>query len=144
MRFLRSTAAAVASIVLLCATGMASAQLGIGQVNGTVLGPDRKGVPGLPVAVVPQDGRALYGTSTDPDGRYAVKGMPPGTYSVLVALPAGVVRKDGIRIRPLFRSIVDFTVGSDTPAGTLPALPGHRVARARATSGRGAAAPSSC
>jgi hypothetical protein len=124
-------AAALAALVLMLATGTAAAQLGIGQVNGTVFGADHKGVPGLPVAVVPQDGRALYGTSTDPDGRYALKGMPPGTYSVLVGLPTGVVRKDGIRIRPLFRSIVDFNVGGDTPGAVLPGL--HATVPAPAT-----------
>jgi len=116
--------AVVVALLLLAPGAQVHAQLGIGQVNGTVFGPDRKGVPGLPVAVVPLGGGALYGTSTDSDGRYAIKGMPPGTYSVVLGLPDGAVRKDGIRIRPLFRSIVDFTLGGERVAATLPPLRG--------------------
>lgn len=137
MRFPGVASAALAAIVALLSTGIAPAQLGIGQVNGTVFGADRKGAPGLPIAVVPSDGRFLYGTSTDADGRYALKGMPPGTYTVMVGLPSGVVRKDGIRIRPLFRSIVDFTLGGDAPGATLPGL--HASAGEAAPASGGAA-----
>ncbi len=111
--------------------------VGIGQVNGTVFDTARKGVPGLSVAVIPEDGRALYGTSTDADGRYGVRGMPPGLYSVIVAVPGGAVRKDAIRIRPLFRSIVDFNLSPQPTAVNLPGL----NAGPAATPGRPAAPP---
>ncbi|MGH9867349.1 MAG: carboxypeptidase-like regulatory domain-containing protein [Candidatus Polarisedimenticolia bacterium] len=130
---------AVLLLVILTAFGLtaggASAQIGIGQVNGTVFDTGRKGVPGLPVAVIPEDGRALYGTSTDADGRYGVKGMPPGIYTVIVAVPGGGMRKDGIRIRPLFRSIVDFTMGTTPSPLTLPALKAGQIAPAAPAAG---------
>lgn len=113
------------SLLCLAATTPGAAAVpgvGIGQVNGTVFDSARKGVPGLSVAVIPEDGRALYGTSTDADGRYGVRGMPPGLYSVIVAVPGGGVRKDAIRIRPLFRSIVDFNLAPQPTAVDLPGL----------------------
>jgi hypothetical protein len=95
----------------------------IGQVNGTVFGQGQKGVVGLAVALIPQAGSAIHGTSTENGGRYAFKGLQIGTYSVIVSLPAGgVLRKDGIRIRPLFRSIVDFTLATETPQSSLPSV----------------------
>lgn len=93
----------------------------IGQVNGTVFDQSRKGVVGLPVAVIPQSGGVINATSTENGGRYAFKGLAAGTYTVAVSVPArGVLRKDAIRIRPLFRSIVDFTLTPDPSSGTLP------------------------
>jgi len=131
---MRRTALLLAALAALGpAAGTASAQIGIGQVNGTVFDAGRKGVPGLSVAIIPEDGRALYGTSTEADGRYGVRGMPPGIYSVIIALPGGGLRKDGIRIRPLFRSIVDFTVGPAPAALTLPALRAGQSAPPAAT-----------
>jgi hypothetical protein len=95
----------------------------IGQVNGTVFDQNRKGVVGLPVAVIPQSGGVINATSTENGGRYAFKGLAAGTYTVAVSVPArGVLRKDAIRIRPLFRSIVDFTLTPDQSSGTLPAV----------------------
>jgi len=95
----------------------------IGQVNGTVFDQTRKGVVGLPVAVIPETGGVIHASSTENGGRYAFRGLAAGTYTVVVAVPTrGVLRKDAIRIRPLFRSIVDFTVATDTSSGTLPTL----------------------
>ncbi|HEY3177184.1 MAG TPA: carboxypeptidase-like regulatory domain-containing protein [Candidatus Polarisedimenticolia bacterium] len=95
----------------------------IGQVNGTVFDRVQKGVVGMPVTLIPQSGSGIHGTSTDNGGRYAFKGLEAGTYSVIVSMPGGgVLRKDGIRIRPLFRSIVDFTLAADTPESSLPAV----------------------
>ncbi|HZI94803.1 MAG TPA: carboxypeptidase-like regulatory domain-containing protein [Patescibacteria group bacterium] len=102
--------------------GAAFAQEAVGQVNGTVLGKDRKGVAGLTVAAIPPTG-GLYGTSTDEGGRYGFKGLAASTYSIVVVLPdGGISRKDGIRVRPLFRSIVDFNIGTDAAGASLPAL----------------------
>ena len=108
----------------------------IGQVNGSVFDQTRKGVVGLPVAVIPQTGGVIHATSTENGGRYAFKGLEAGTYTVVVSVPArGVLRKDAIRIRPLFRSIVDFMLVTDLPSGALPA-----VMAAVAADGAGASA----
>ena len=95
----------------------------IGQVNGSVFDQTRKGGGGRPVAVIPQSGGVIHATSTENGGRYAFKGLEAGIYTVVLSVPArGVLRKDAIRIRPLFRSIVDFTLVTDTPAGALPTV----------------------
>ena len=118
----RYIAAALLAAVLLPAGPSARAQEGVGQVNGTVLDKDRKGVAGLAMALIPKTGPTISGTTTDESGRYAFKGLAADTYSVLMRLPSGgVARKDGIRVRPLFRSIVDFNVATDVPAGSIPA-----------------------
>ena len=94
---------------------------GIGQVNGAVFDKDHKGVPGLTVAVMASSSAQVHGTSTDEGGRYAFKGLQSGTYSVILAKSgSGIARKDAIRVRPLFRSIVDFSLVAGLQAGELP------------------------
>ena len=106
-------------------------QSAVGQVNGSVLGKDRKGVPGLTVAAIAPASGALYGTSTDESGHYAFKGLEANTYSIVIVLPGdGVSRKDGIRVRPLFRSIVDFNLGAETPDPPAASLPEMTLAPA--------------
>jgi len=102
-------------------TPAGAAPQGIGQVHGTVFDEDRAGVAGLTVALIPDNGPTLYGTSTDMDGRYEFKGLDADVYTVLVVKPTGVIyRKDGIRVRALFRSIVDFHLGTDAPSTSIP------------------------
>ncbi|HKY31002.1 MAG TPA: carboxypeptidase-like regulatory domain-containing protein, partial [Candidatus Polarisedimenticolia bacterium] len=101
------------------------AQTGTGQLSGTVFDARQKGAAGLSVAAVPDDGGFLHGTCTDQDGRYDFRGLPSGSYSILVSGPAGVLRKDGIRLRPLFRSIVDFSLAADAAVSGLPTLIGR-------------------
>jgi len=106
---------------MLCAQPGAASPPGIGQVHGTVFDKDRKGVAGLTVALIPASGSTLYGTTTDSDGRYAFKGLDTDTYTVMVARAAAPgIRKDGIRVRALFRSIVDFNLATDPPAQAIP------------------------
>src|SRR5262245_46185619 len=93
------------------------------QVGGQVLDGRGKGVAGLPVAAIPQSGGWLYGTTTDEGGRYTFKGLQTNTYGIVVVLPtAALLRKDGVRVRPLFRSIVDFRTTDALPmaATTIP------------------------
>jgi len=93
------------------------------QVSGQVLDTKGKGVAGLSVAAIPESGAWLYGTTTDDGGRYAFKGLQTSTYGIMVALPTkSVLRKDGVRVRPLFRSIVDFRT-ADAPPRAASALP---------------------
>jgi len=112
----------LAAAVFLAAGGTAWAQ--IGQVNGTVLRADRTPVVGASVALIPKVSHVIWATSTAQDGRYAFKGLAADTYSVVVMIPGGgAVRKDGIRVRALFRSIVDFNLQSDPMDAGLPPLP---------------------
>ncbi|HET9481459.1 MAG TPA: carboxypeptidase-like regulatory domain-containing protein [Candidatus Polarisedimenticolia bacterium] len=120
-RGIRTLAAASAIALALVTTGPARAQGGVGQVNGTVTDAARKGVVGLSVAAIPQNGATVYGTNTDDGGRYSFRGLETDTYSLIVMLPGGgSMRKDGIRVRALFRSIVDFPIPSEASVGTLP------------------------
>ncbi|MFQ5702279.1 MAG: carboxypeptidase-like regulatory domain-containing protein, partial [Acidobacteriota bacterium] len=81
----------------------------VGQVNGTVLDADSRQLPGASVALIPTSGSTIYGTSSGPDGRYAFKGLTSDTYNVVMSTPDGrIVRKNGVHVRALFRSIVDF------------------------------------
>ncbi|HET6371862.1 MAG TPA: carboxypeptidase-like regulatory domain-containing protein [Candidatus Polarisedimenticolia bacterium] len=109
-----------------------------GQINGAVNDVRQKGVAGLSVAVIPQAGTTIYGTNTDEAGRYAFKGLKAGTYSVIVRQAGGgIARKDGLKVRPLFRSIVDFTLPTDFGATDIPPA---GVAQDGASEGEAAAA----
>jgi len=112
----------VTAALLAVAGGALIAQGGSGQLNGTIFDERNKGIAGLSIALVSEQGSTLYGTNSGEEGRYAFKGLEAGVYSVVVAFPAGgVERKDGIRVRPLFRSIVDFHVSRPPTEGTIPA-----------------------
>ena len=94
------------------------------QVGGQVLDARGKGVAGLPVAAIPQSGGWLYGTTTDEAGRYTFKGLQTNTYGIVVVLPtASLLRKDAVRVRPLFRSIVDFRTPDALPASATSVPP---------------------
>jgi len=96
-----------------------AAPAAMGQVSGSVFTPGRRIVRGASIALLPDAGPELYGTSTGEDGRYAQKGLVNGTYAVLVMDPGGnVLRKERVNVRPLFRNIVDFVT---EPAGSPPA-----------------------
>lgn len=80
-----------------------------GQISGTILTQGRQPVQGASVAVIDESGSAIYGSSTDERGRYAIKGLSSSTYAVLVMDPGGnVLRKENVNVRPLFRNLVDF------------------------------------
>lgn len=92
-----------------------------GQISGTVLSADRKPVTGTSVAVVNEATAEIHGTNTNQRGRYSIKGLIHGTYSVIVMDPGGgLLRKEQVNVRPLFRNLVDFIT---EPEGAPPALP---------------------
>ncbi len=113
----------LAALVLAVLPGMPARAQGVGQAHGTVFNKDRRGVPGLTVAIMQEAGSVIHGTSTDERGQYSFKGLEGGIYSVIVQYHgAGIARKDGIRVRALFRSIVDFNLPGDFQAAAIPAV----------------------
>lgn len=97
-----------------------------GQISGTVFDQAKHPVSGASVAVLGAEGSTIHASNTDTRGRYALKGLARDEYAVLVMDPSGtLLRKDKVRVRPLFRNLVDFVTG---PAGAQqpvqPALPG--------------------
>lgn len=54
-----------------------------GRVHGRVLDREGRGVPSVVVLVTNSTGSTLKRDSTDPEGRYEVGGLPPGTFNVM-------------------------------------------------------------
>ncbi len=124
MRRRARRAARGAAVLMVAAASLATAHAQVGQVNGTVIGRSARPVTGAAVALIPAETPAIYGTSTAEDGRYAFSGLPTDVYSVVVIPPrGGRARKDGIRVRALFRSIVDFDFAQPAGAAPLPSPP---------------------
>ena len=120
--------ATILTIAAIAAAFAAPAHAQVGQVNGTLTDTNRKPISGASVALIPKQIPTIYGTSSGVDGRYSFSGLPSDVVSVVVLPPGrtGRARKDGIRVRALFRSIVDFdlaeTATSDAPVPS-PAVP---------------------
>jgi hypothetical protein len=74
----RTTFLLLASLLL---TGAASAQ-SIGEIRGRVLDP--KGAPVFLASISTEVNGALHGTTTDLDGKFVLKPLPPGMYSVRI------------------------------------------------------------
>jgi hypothetical protein len=77
------------------------------------------------VALIPDGGEEIYGTSTGEDGRYGLRNLRTASYAVLVMDPGGsVLRKERVNVRPLFRNIVDFvTEPTGAPPPHVPPVP---------------------
>ena len=84
---------------------------GLGRIKGTVSGPDGQRVVAARVVgrVSLEDRDVIYLTTTDDTGTYYFETLPAGVY-VVEALVAGleVGRYDTVKIRPPFRTILDF------------------------------------
>lgn len=114
---------AMAAVLCLAWMAPALAQGGNGQVHGTVFDAQRKGVPGLTIALIAENGSTIVGTNTDESGRYAFRRLAAGYYTVVLRDPGvGIARKDRLRVRPVFRSIIDFNVPADFEGHTIPQL----------------------
>jgi hypothetical protein len=96
-----------------------------GRISGTVYTMDNQPVQGASVVVIDEEGGSVHGSSTNQRGRYALTSLERATYSVLVMDPGGnVLRKDRVRVRPLFRNLVDFvTEPEGSPPAHIHALP---------------------
>lgn len=55
---------------------------GLGEIRGRVFDPEGQPVPAANVTTVVNE--ALFGTTTDPDGRFVLKPLPPGRYGLKV------------------------------------------------------------
>jgi hypothetical protein len=69
-----------------------------GTVRGTVADPDNAVIPGATVTLTAPGGKAITGTSA-PDGSYALRNVPPGSYSLTITMQgfASFVRQ-GLRV----------------------------------------------
>lgn len=92
-------------LVLFCVLCLAAsiqtyAQQTGATVRGTIADPDEAVIPGATVTLTPMAGKATIVTS-QADGGYVVRGLPPGTYSLTVTMSgfASFV-KQGIRLNP--------------------------------------------
>ena len=54
-----------------------------GRVHGRVLDRDGRGVPSVVVLLTNSTGSTVKRDSTDPEGRFAIGGLPPGTFNVM-------------------------------------------------------------
>lgn len=127
--------------LLLTATLPATAQensdlaTGFGRIKGTVSGPDGQRLVAARVVgrVSLEDRDVIYLTTTDDTGTYYFETLPAGVY-VVEALVAGLTvgHYDTVKIRPPFRTILDFRLkldltegsGASSPAAGGAAAPG--------------------
>src|SRR6266481_4875588 len=108
----RAAAAWAAFLLLLCGPASASsieALVGIGSISGTVI--DKEG--GVPGAVIELSGEAITKpmvTTTDPQGGYRFKLLPPGTYSIAASFGGG---------EPKGVSKIEVKAGAETSVPTI-------------------------
>jgi hypothetical protein len=77
----------------------ASAQLYTGSVSGVVLDPSGAALPGARVALVDSEKGFAYEVKTDQQGRYILREIPPGTYTLTVEAPNfEIQRRERIRL----------------------------------------------
>jgi hypothetical protein len=73
-------------VVLLISGSLAVAQTGTTAINGVVTDPQGNAVPGATVTVTPAGTQSGRTAETDTSGHYQLQSLPPGVYSVKVAL----------------------------------------------------------
>jgi hypothetical protein len=96
---------------LLCLSLPASGQLYSGSIAGTVSDPTGAVVTGAQVVATDADKGFTYKGTTDNSGRYVLRSIPPGNYSVVVEAPNFErEKKSGIVIAVNQNAGVDFTL----------------------------------
>jgi hypothetical protein len=77
----------------------ASAQLYTGSVSGTVTDPSAAAVPSAKVTLVDVDKGFAFTATTDSEGRFLLRQIPPGTYNLTVeAANFKSQRNDGVKL----------------------------------------------
>jgi len=98
-----------------------------GTIVGAVFDVKKKPVAGCMVQLSTRgEGGTLRVTGTDEKGRYVFKDLPAGVYDIEVAADGEESRKKGrIEVRPPFRNIVDFEVGTGSIVDDRQGAPGQ-------------------
>ena len=101
----------IAVLVALLSILPASAQLYTGSIAGTVTDPSGAVVPGTKVIATDADKGFTYTGTTDNSGRYVLRSVPPGTYSLVAQAPNfETERKTGIVLAVNQSAGVDFAL----------------------------------
>jgi len=88
----------VVLLLAICLPGL-HAQLYTGSVSGTVTDPSAAAVPSAKMTLVDADKGFSYTATTDSEGRYLFRQIPPGTYNLSVeAVNFQSQRKDAIKL----------------------------------------------
>jgi hypothetical protein len=97
-----------------------SAQLYTGSITGTVTDPSGAVVPGAQVRATDDERGFAYAAKTDESGRYALRSVPPGKYSVVVeAANFQRAKKTGVVLAVDQIAGVDFTLSVGAAAITV-------------------------
>jgi hypothetical protein len=89
----------VMAVALVVATSSAFAQSATGDIQGIILDPSGKALPGVSVTVTNTATRATRETVTDSAGLFATPGLPVGPYEVEVSLQGfAIERQPNIRV----------------------------------------------
>lgn len=111
-------------LLTLLAPASADAQVGAGQVTGTIIDMQRAPVPGATVTAVRGRGGAVRTAVSSSSGDYTLPVLPPGEYRIDVELPDfRPIHRKGIRVETGETIRLDFTlvVGALTDATTVTA-----------------------
>lgn len=103
--------------LLLLLASLASGQLYTGSIAGTVTDPTGAVIPGAKVSAVDSEKGFAFDGTTDPQGRYLIRQLPPGKYNVTVeAANFQGQKKNGIVVSVSENVSADFSmkVGTTT------------------------------